>query len=594
MEDKSNPFSFFLKKINQLRKFSSWKNYLKWPKRYQWAQLAVVFSEREKKIIAALLILILIGAVGQIFYLYFTQTEIVPGVGGEYREGIIGQPRFINPILGQTNDADRDLIQLIFSGLFKYDGKGNLIPDLAVDYQISQDGLVYDIQLRKDVYWHDGEKLTAADVVFTIKTIQDPIYKSPLRNNWQGVEVNQIDDYKVRFKLRSPYAPFLHHLTVGILPKHLWQGISAQNFALAEYNLKPIGSGPYKFKNFEKDKNGAIRSVTLERNEKYYLQKPWIKKVILKFYPNQEKAVEGYNNYQIDGISFLEPSLLSKINQIRLRVYEIDLPRYYALFFNPVEKKILKDREIRLALIYGLNREELIQKVAKGKAKIIHSPFPVNWLNLSPPSKVYSFDFQKAQQILEENKWIDLDKDGFREKEIDKEVVKLEFELTTSDWPSFVELAQLIKEQWERLGIKVALKIVDAKTIQQEIIRARQYEILLFGEVLGPESDPFAFWHSSQIKDPGLNLTFYQNEEADRLLEEARQTLDKEERKKAYEKFQEILLEDIPVIFLYNLTYLYPVNQKVKGINLEKLPLPSYRFAQIENWYIKTKRIWRK
>jgi len=507
----------------------------------------------------------------------------------------LGQPRFINPALSQTNDADRDLVQFVYSSLFKYDGQGNLIPDLVEEYTIEEDNVTYNITLRKDVLWHDNELLTANDVIFTIKTIQDPEYKSPLRSIWQGVQIEKIDEFTIRFKLNNVYVNFLHNLTIGIMPKHLWAGISASNFPLAQYNLKPIGSGPYKFKEFYKNGNGNgyIESMKFIRNENYYLpEKPFIKEINIYFYNNQEELIKAYQKRQIDGLSFLfstnQPEMRSNIN-----IHNINLPIYYSVFFNQTESKALADKNVRLAFSYATDKKEIIEKVLNGKGEQVDSPFLANWPNFTSETDKYEFALEHAQNILEENGWKDTDEDGIRQKTINNEDTKLEISLVASNWPELQQTAEMLKEQWEKIGAQVNLEIVDSIDIQQEYLRPRNYQALLFGEVLSADPDPFVFWHSTQKKDPGLNIAFYDNKEVDKLLEDARQTIEQEERTEKYAEFQKLLIKDVPAVFLYSPTYLYPVNNKIKGIEIEKLSQPSFRFSQIENWYINTKRVWK-
>ena len=308
----------YLKQINPKRLIRNIQE-RGWPKRKQWLQLPKVLNCRERWLAGGLILAILISVVLLGINFYLNRSHIEPEIGGQYREGILGQPRYINPVLAQTNDTDRDLVRLIYSSLFKYNGQGELIPDLAESYALGENGLVYDIFLKENLLWHDGEPLTADDLIFTIRTIQNPEYKSPLRNNWQSVEIEKIDQRTVRFKLKNAYAPFLHNLTVGILPKHLWAGISAQNFPLALYNLKPVGSGPYKFKESTRDEAGKIESITLTRFKDFYLtdsigrQGPFIKEFVLKFYDNQDGLIKDYRQRKIDGLSFISPANLSEL-----------------------------------------------------------------------------------------------------------------------------------------------------------------------------------------------------------------------------------------------------------------------------------------
>ena len=226
------------------------------------------------------------------------------------------------------------------------------------------------------------------------------------------------------------------------------------------------------------------------------------------------------------------------------------------------------------------NDLEIIDKVFVGKALTVDSPLVFGWPGYFEEVEKYDFDLEKAKGILQE-------------KSSDEEKARFEINLIATNWPELEQTAQILKSQWERAGFTVNLEIVDALTVQQEHIRPREYEALLFGEVLGALPDPFAFWHSSQKKDPGLNLALYDNKDADELLEQARQTPDDELRNEKYFEFQEIVVEDLPAIFIHSPFYLYPISDKIKGIDIEKLTMHSQRFSQIENWYIKTKRVWK-
>ena len=562
-----------------------------WPKRKQWAHLPKILSPKERWLVLGLFFVILFSLMSLAVKDYLDKTEALPDYGGTYEEGIIGQPRFLNPVLAQINDADRDLTQIIFSSLLKHDGRGNLIPDLAKNYEIKENGLVYEFFLKENIKWHDGETLTADDIVFTINTIQNPEYKSPLRINWNGVKVEKIDDYAVRFKLNNIYAPFLHNMTVGILPKHLWAGISAQNFHLAQYNHEPVGSGPYKFKELKQNKSGVIQSIELKKNKDFYLKDPYIENLIFEFFQNEETAIQALNKKQVDGLNFFSAAQQSKIQNKSANIYRINLPRYYAVFFNQTKTKVLSDKTARLALAYATDKKEIIEKILNNEGLVADSPLLPNSLGYTKEIKIYDFAPEHAKNILRADGWKDTDGDGILEKKINNENLKFEITLVTADWPELIKAANLIKEQWGKIGAKINLEIAGLGAIQEDYIRPREYQAILFGEVLGSDPDPFAFWHSSQKRDPGLNLALYDNEKIDKVLEEARQNLDKKIRIEKYEEFQKLLVDDVPAVFLYSPAYLYPVNKKVKGVSLENLPLPSYRFSQIENWYIKTKRV---
>ena len=250
---------------------------------------------REKMVVFSLIFLIFGSLIFWVTNLYFGFTKPVPKSGGEYVEGIIGQPLYINPLLSQTSEADSDLVQLIYGGLFKFNSEGKLENNLAENWEVSEDQKTYTVKLRPGIFWHDGEPLNAEDVFFTVSILQDPAYKSPLRQNWQGVEVNQIDNLTLSFSINTPYSGFLNNLTLGILPKHIWGNIAPEKFSLADYNLKPVGSGPYKFEDFQKSSSGEILSYELLAFEKYFEGEPYISKMVFNFYPDEETMLIAYN-----------------------------------------------------------------------------------------------------------------------------------------------------------------------------------------------------------------------------------------------------------------------------------------------------------
>ena len=554
-----------------------------------------LLSARERLFVFSLCAVITIASFSWFFLYYFKNTEIGPDFGGKYTEAILGEPRYINSVLAQTNDADRDLSAIIFSGLTKYNKSGGIDPDLAEKYEISNDGKTYTFYLRKNIKWHDGEDLTADDIIFTIATIQNMEYRSPIRINWQGVIAEKIDNYTIKFSLNNVYTPFLENTTVGIIPKHIWQDILPQNFLLAKFNLQPIGSGPYQFKKLQKDKLGKIISMEFSSFDNYYSGQPYISALNFSFYDSPEVMVQIYNNKLAQGINFLSAEDKNKIKD-NANIYSLKLPRYFAVFFNQNQSVVLADKNVRLALNYATDKRKIVDEILGGNAETVNSPILPDLLGFSSDIKIYDFLPEEAARILEESGWRDFDGDGFREKKIkndkkEEEILPLEIALATTNWPELFNVAEFLKKNWEQVGVKI---VVDAKSIgeiQQEYIKPRKYQALLFGQILSYLPDPFSFWHSSQKKDPGLNLSLYDNRNADKLLEEARQMVSEEGRAKKYEEFQNLLISDIPAVFLYSPHYLYAVSNKIMGINIDKAVTPSQRFSDINKWYIETKRV---
>ena len=613
------------------------------PSRHQWVKTFGLLTKKEKKAFLIFSALFLISGASLAIIFYFNNTEIRPAVGGKLIENIVGSPRFINPIYAQGSDVDRDLTEIIFSGLMKYDGQGKIIPDLASKIKVSDDGTIYEVTLKDDVFWHDGEKLNADDVIFTIKTIQNPDYKSPVRANYLGVEVEKISDTALRFKLKTAFSGFTERLTLKILPRHIWQEISPQNFLLTNYNLKPIGSGPYQFKSLKQGSSGFITSMNLVRNKNYYddsqFRRPYLSEISFQFL-KAEKEKEG--DYQ-------------KIS--------ISLPRYFALFFNADKSRFLDDIKVRQALNYATNKNEIIELALAGQGKAVDSPILPDLYGYAQPAKIYEFNKEKTEELLTQTNFEKIDgqwmktakqitvefkselKLGSSGKEVtalqnclevqttgyfgDKtlEAVKkfqqkygisntgtvgkltrakllevcskpaeqtpVKFSMTTVQDQVLEKVADILKNQWGAAGIGLDIRSYPPPQLEQEVIKPRDYQILLFGEVLEMTPDPFPFWHSSQKKDPGLNLAKYENRDADKLLESARTSLNEETRAKKYDSFQNIVIQDAPAVFLYNQAYIYYVPKNIKGVDVEKAIDPSKRFANIEDWHIKTKRIWK-
>ncbi|TSC73882.1 MAG: Uncharacterized protein G01um101444_442 [Parcubacteria group bacterium Gr01-1014_44] len=560
------------------------------PTAKQFRFLPQIISKKEHWLLLTLSAVILGSLIFIPFGIFYHFTIAAPDFGGSYTEGLIGTPQFINPLLVQANDTDRDLASIFYAGLLKYDSQGDLVPDLAESYQISDNGLEYSFTLKKNIKWHDGYPLTADDVVFTVKILQNNDYGSIQRINWQGIETEKINDRVVKIKLKNKYAQFLSNTTLGILPKHLWENVKPALFALSELNLNPIGSGPYKLKRIGKDSQSIARSYELTAFEDYHDGRPFIKNVSFRFYDSEDQLISAYNNNSIQGLGVISPEKLKNIKfSQRLNIRQIKLPRYFAAFFNQNQSKLLSDKNIRLALNYGTNKTNLVEEVLKGNGLAINSPLLKELNENNPPAgglQKFAFDKEFAKQILENSNWKDTDGNGLREKDKTELVLKV----TTSNFPELIKAADLLKKQWKELGFKIEIKVETLAEIQFAI-QNRSFEILLFGEVQGLNFDPFSFWHSLHKKDPGLNLALYDNKSADKIMEEGRQILDTISRNNKYNDFEKILLEDAPAVFLYSPHYLYLPASKIKDNDLSVLSLPSDRFDNISQWSIETKRV---
>jgi peptide/nickel transport system substrate-binding protein len=327
----------------------------------------------------------------------------------------------------------------------------------------------------------------------------------------------------------------------------------------------------------------------LTANPNYFEKKPFISKITLNFYSDDDSALIAYNQKEVMGINSLSPQ---KLDQIALSkstyIYRLNIPRYFAVFFNQTKSFPLANDEVREALAYATNREAIIENVLDGNGLPVYSPILPEMIGFDDKIEKRDFDLEKAQKILEDNKWLKGD-DGIRSKG----GKVLEINLITTDWNDLVQTAELLKEQWEKIGAKVNVNSLSISDIQQNYIRPREYEALLFGQTLGANPDYSSFWHSREKKDPGSNLALFGDDETDKLIDDGRIEFDNAKRAELYRKLQEKIAAEIPAIFLYSPEYIYPVNKKVQGIEIKTLVSPSCRFAEIAHWYIKTRRVWK-
>lgn len=553
-----------------------------------------ILPKKERVLFAGLGIVTI--ATGLFFAVRFSQEKIVsvPDVGGTYSEGVLEEPRFINPILA-VNDTERSIVNLVFQGLFRYDNSGALQPNAAESYTLSPDGTQYTVTLKQTNRWHDGTVLSADDVLFTVAMIQNPDYRSALRPNWQGVTAEKKDDWTVVFTLRQPYAPFVQNLTVGILPQHIWSAIRPEVAAQAEFNVKPIGSGPYQFSALTRSPQGTILSYTLERRKDAKPKEPpYIKTITFQTFSSEETMFSALQRGKIEGMSSVSAEKAGDIQKRAYTLYTARLPQIFALFLNPTKNKILADKNVRSAIDYAVDRRNIVETIFHGGAEAIAAPFPRGSLGFDASIAIRERDSETAKILLDKAGWTENAETGIRERitkatrTTPEKVEPLQFTLVTSQWPDLVETAQLLKTQLSEVGIGLTINIVSIPELEYQYIRLRNYDMLLFGEGFGRDPDPFAFWHSTQVRHPGLNLAMYNNNKVDALLESARRAKNQAEAEKEYREIQALIIQDVPAIFLYTPYYFFAMKNAIQGVTVENISKPSDRFYEAPGWYIHT------
>ncbi len=534
-------------------------------------------------------------------------TVWVPSSGGTYVEGLAGTPRFINPLLRPTSQVDRDLCALIFNGLTRMGPRGQVVPDLAESWKVSPDGLTYTFTLRPRVRWHDGQYLSADDVLFTISLIQDPDYPGPadLAALWRSVTVTKVDARTIQFSLEQPYAPFLDHTTLGILPEHVLQEVPVASLPQHAFNLQPIGTGILRVKEDSLViQNEQIESISLYPNPYYFRDEPQLDQIQFKFYPSYQSVYNAYLVGEVQGIGkvALEDIPAAQANPT-LNLFTSPLPQHSLIFLNLNDPNapFLAETEVRQALLYALDRQALIDKVLNGQAVVAHNlVFPNTWA-YNPDIPHYEYDPAQAAALLDEAGWQIPGTAASHNLSITLPITgtfgvrrkggqNLSFSLLVPDSPAKVNLAQEIARQWGLTGIGVTVEPISTGLVSDHL-EPRQFEAALVDLASFGDPDPYPFWHETQIKAPGQNYAGYQDRDVSELLERARQTIDDEKRAEYYRQFQQIFAEQALAILLYHPTYTYAVDRDVYDVQMGPLVQPGDRFLGISRWYMRFKRV---
>ena len=542
--------------------------------------------------------LLIVSAVALVYLLNQQLLVTVPAHGGTLSEGIIGAPRFINPVLA-ISDADLDLTSLVYSGLLKATPTGDYISDLASDYDISSDGRTYTFHIRPDATFQNGTPVTADDVVFTIQKTQDAALKSPKRANWDGVVVSEVDAHTITFTLKAPYAPFIENLTLGILPKSLWQDISDDEFPFSDLNTSPVGSGPFRVSSIARTSSGIPSSYTLDAFSNYVLGQAYLSQITFNFYQNDDDLVSALKGGRVESASGISPNALSELQNFN--VDKSSLNRVFGVFFNQNQSAVLREQDVRQALDDSVDRSALVNLVLDGYGTPLAGPVPPSVLPtsdalpLTEGTTTSDSIIAKAQAELEAAGW-KMGPNNVLQKTTGSgktaKIETLEFTLATGNVPELRAAAQYLKDTWGRVGAKVDIQIYDQGDLSENVIRPRKYDALLFGEVIGRELDLFAFWDSSQRNDPGLNIAMYANSTADTILEQLRQTSDDQKREQLYLQFDAQLKKDIPAVFLYAPDFVYIVPKDLGGVDLGFIETPSDRFLSVTSWHKETDQVW--
>jgi len=530
-------------------------------------------------------------------------TTAIPAHGGDYTEGVVGQPAYVNPVLAAT-DTDKSLVRLIF----------NNILSLAEKAEVSDDHRTWDIRLKENLLWHDGTKLTSDDVLFTIQKIQDPESRSPLALSWQGISARRVSELELNIYLPSPYAFFENNLkNLYILPKHLFADIPPANWQLSEHNLKPVGSGPYRFDSYARQPDGFIEAYRLRAWKQAPGGVPNITVFDMNFFRGAEDVLKSFNAGRIDGFGAADAVLLRGIRR-PYALHTFTMPSYYAAFFNAAHDPALQDPAVRAALAQAIDRNALVTHILGGYGTPEEGPIP----GRAASSTASSTPLSDLKDMLAAAGWKESTSTSARVKfhgkamptgalrqpaaperqrgESPSEASKqanttLEATLIVPEVPFLIATAEALRDAWTPLGIKITLAPMHPEDILSSVIKNRDYDILLFGNILNPPEDLFPFWHSSQRFFPGLNIGLLNDKKVDSLTETIREEVNADTREKELDELAALIKKATPAAFLYSPHYLFVAAKNVGGVESRGIENPPERFSSVPSWYVKTARI---
>ena len=432
--------------------------------------------------------------------------------------------------------------------------------------------------------------VTADDVIFTVEKAQDSELKSPREANWTGVKMHKIDNTTVSFTLNQAYSAFIQNTTLGILPKDIWSKASIEEFPFSQFNTKPVGTGPYKIDYITYTGSGLPSEYHLISFNKYALGQPYITKVVIKSYQNEKDLTQAYKDGDIESMHSVSPKELPELKTKNSEVILSPLPRIFGVFFNQNVAPVFVNKEVRQALNVAADKQEIIDGVLGGYGQPIDSPVPLS--TIADATTTNTDRIESARNILTKAGWKQ-NANGIFEKKDKTTTTTLSFSITTGNVPELKETAYLLQKQWQALGAQVEVKVFEIGDLNQNIIKPRKYDSLLFGEVVGRDMDLYPFWHSSQRNSPGLNIALYTNLKADKLLENIRSSSDPEDREGYFSSLKKEISADSPAVFTYSPYFIYLVPKKVQSVRIGNVTTGGERFADIGKWYIETNNVWK-
>jgi len=500
--------------------------------------------------------------------------EMPPAYGDILVRGDIGDASNLLPLLA-SDSASHGIASMIYNGLVKYDKNMNIVGDLAKSWDISADGLVITFHLRRGVKWHDGYPFTAADVFYTYQVTIDPRTPTAYAGDFLKVKKAEVlDDYTFRVTYDKPFAPALISWGSAVLPKHLLEG---QNITQSPLARQPIGTGPYRFKEWV-----AGQKIVLVSNPDYFEGRPYLDGRITRIIPD---SATMFLELRARNLDMMELTPLQYTRQTETRLFKNHFNKYRYLSFSytylgyNLKNPLFIDKRVRQAISYAINKNEIISGVLLGLGKPAHGPYKPGTWAYNERVKVYDYNPKKARELLQAAGWTKVNGEGILEKE-GKPFV---FEIVTNQGnETRQKCAEIIQRQLKEIGIEVKIRILEWSAFVTDFINKRRFDAVILGWTIPMDPDAYDVWHSSKTAPEELNFVSYNNPEVDALLEKGRSTFDQKLRKKYYDRFQEILAEDQPYTFLYVPDALVIMDKRFRGIE----PAPIGLEHNFIKWYV--------
>ncbi len=507
--------------------------------------------------------------------------------GGSYHEGIVGTFSTANPLYA-TGAVDTAVSRLIFAGLFKYDKENHIEGDLASDYSVDATGKVYTVHLRKGLHWHDGKPLTADDVVFTFRTMQNPDARSVLQGSMRGVSIDKLNDNTITFKLSSALSSFPGSLTVGLLPQHILGKVTPSELRASSFNTaEPVGSGPFMWQQLQLSTTsdstgeGTAATITLERFEHYHEGSPKLNRFSIHTYETTDDLLGAFDRREVTAIAGLKSAPRELQDKKDIVIQSFQSTAAMMTFFNTQSASAVNDVAVRRGLMYATGRRAIIQKLDQS-LKIVQGPMLTDQFAYDKTYAQPLYNKAKAEETLTQAGWIP-GKDGIRVKD----AKRLSINLYAEDTHDNRIVTDELKRQWRDVGAEANVTLQPSMYFQITL-QTRGYDAVIHGISIGIDPDVYAYWHSSQATGGGMNLSNYKSSVADKSLEAGRTRQDEAQRALKYKPFLKAWLEDVPAIGMFRPRIYYVTRGPVYGLDEHLLNTDADRYYSVEHWQIRT------